>query len=48
MSLLEDFQFSRGLVVPIYGRDDYEAAVGMVGDKLNARSFRVSQSRVFF
>jgi LuxR family quorum sensing-dependent transcriptional regulator len=35
MRLLEDFQFSRGLVIPIHGPEGYEAAVGMVGDKLD-------------
>ena len=35
MSLLEDFGFSRGLVIPIYTRDGYEAAVGLVGDELD-------------
>lgn len=35
MSLLEDFQFSSGLVIPIHARDGYEGAVGLVGHKLD-------------
>jgi LuxR family quorum sensing-dependent transcriptional regulator len=35
MSLLEDFHFSGGLVIPIHTRDGYEGAVGLVGHKLD-------------
>jgi LuxR family transcriptional regulator, quorum-sensing system regulator BjaR1 len=35
MSLLEDFNFSGGVVIPIHTRDGYEGAVGLVGDKLD-------------
>jgi LuxR family quorum sensing-dependent transcriptional regulator len=34
-SLLEDFGFLQGLIIPIYGRDDYEGAIGLVGNKLD-------------
>jgi LuxR family quorum sensing-dependent transcriptional regulator len=35
MRLLEDFRFFRGVVIPIHGPGGYEAAVGLVGEKLD-------------
>jgi LuxR family quorum sensing-dependent transcriptional regulator len=35
MHLVEDFGFSEGFLVPIHGPAGYEAAVGMLGDKLD-------------
>jgi LuxR family quorum sensing-dependent transcriptional regulator len=34
MRLVEDFGFFEGFIVPIHGPEGYEAAVGMLGDKI--------------
>jgi LuxR family quorum sensing-dependent transcriptional regulator len=35
MHLVEDFAISEGFIVPIHGPEGYEAAVGMLGDRIN-------------